>query len=68
MQELIQEFMAQKKFAIVGTTDNPEKYGYQILKNLKNRGFEVFPINPRLKEIAGTTCYTGQYPSNRRRS
>ena len=35
MQDLIREFMAQKRFAVVGATDNTEKYGYQIFKNLK---------------------------------
>jgi len=57
MQEIIQELMSKKKFAIVGASDNPDKFGYKILKNLKTRGFEVFPINPRLKEIDGTKCF-----------
>ena len=57
MQELIQEFMKQKKFAVVGATDNPEKYGNQIVKNLKNRGYEVYPVNPRLKNLEGFRCY-----------
>ena len=57
MQDLIKEFMAQKRFAVVGATDNPEKYGNQIVKNLKSRGYEVYPVNPRLKEIEGIKCY-----------
>jgi hypothetical protein len=57
MQDLIKEFMAQKRFAIVGATDNPEKNGHQILRNLKSRGYEVYPVNPRLKELEGTKCY-----------
>jgi len=57
MQDMIKEFMAQKRFAIVGATDNPEKYGHQIFKNLKNRGYEVYPVNPKLKELEGTRCY-----------
>jgi len=57
MQDLIKEFMAQKRFAIVGATDNPEKYGHQIFKNLKSRGYEVYPVNPGLKELEGTRCY-----------
>ena len=48
MQELIREFMAQRKFAVVGATDNPEKYGNQIVKDLKKRGYTVFPVNPHL--------------------
>jgi len=59
MQDLIGEFMAQKTFAVVGATDNPEKYGNQIFKNLKSRGYEVFPVNPKLKELDGVKCYPG---------
>jgi uncharacterized protein len=57
MQELIKEFMAQKRFAVIGATDNPQKYGNQIVKNLKKRGYEVYPINPKLKELEGLKCY-----------
>jgi len=59
MQELIKEFMSQKRFAVVGATDNPQKYGNQVVKNLKNRGYEVYPVNPRLKELEGLSCYSG---------
>jgi predicted CoA-binding protein len=57
VQELIKEFMKQKRFAVVGATDNPQKYGNQIVKNLKSRGYEVYPVNPRLKAVEGLTCY-----------
>ena len=57
MQDLIKEFMAQKRFAIVGATNNTKKYGYQIFKNLKSRGYEVYPVNPKLEELGGVKCY-----------
>lgn len=57
MQELIQEFMAQRRFAVVGATDKPEKYGNQIVKNLKKRGYTVYPVNPRLARVEGLPCY-----------
>lgn len=57
MQELVKEFMAQKSFAVIGATDNPEKYGNKIFKNLTRRGYEVYPVNPNLKEIKGVKCY-----------
>ena len=59
MQDLIKEFMAQKKFAVVGATDNPEKFGNQIFKNLRKRGYEVYPVNPKLEELDGVKCYPG---------
>jgi len=57
MQDLIREFMSQRRFAVIGATDNTNKYGYKILKNLKSRGYEVYPANPRLREIEGIKCY-----------
>jgi len=57
MQDLIKEFMAQKRFAVVGATNNTKKYGYEIFKNLKSRGYEVYPVNPKLKELEGVKCY-----------
>jgi len=57
VNDLIREFMAQKKFAVVGATDNPEKYGHQVLINLKKRDYEVYPVNPRLETIEGIKCY-----------
>ena len=58
MQELIKEFMAQKKIAVVGATNNTEKYGNQIFKNLRARGYEVYAVNPNLEELEGTKCYS----------
>jgi predicted CoA-binding protein len=57
VNDLIKEFMEQKKFAVVGATDNTEKYGHQILENLRKRDYEVYPVNPRLKTIEGIKCY-----------
>jgi predicted CoA-binding protein len=57
MQDIIKEFMAQKRFAVIGATDNTEKYGNHIVKNLKKRGYEVYPVNPNLDEVEGIKCY-----------
>jgi predicted CoA-binding protein len=57
MQELIQEFLAQKRFAVVGATDNSQKFGNQIFKALQKHGYEVYPVNPNLKELEGLKCY-----------
>ena len=59
MEDLTKEFMAQKRFAIVGATDNLDKYGNEIFKNLRSRGYEIYPVNPRLKELEGVKCYAG---------
>jgi predicted CoA-binding protein len=57
MQDLIQEFMAQKRFAVVGASNHHEKFGNRIFRNLKGRGYEVYPVNPGLDEVEGSKCY-----------
>jgi predicted CoA-binding protein len=43
--------------AIVGATDNPEKYGNRIYRDLKAKGFRVYPVNPTKDKIDGDTAY-----------
>ncbi len=57
MQDLIRDFLKQRRFAIVGSFRNESKYAYRILRTLKERGYEVYPVNPRLKEVEGLTCH-----------
>ncbi|MFH0806908.1 MAG: CoA-binding protein [Elusimicrobiota bacterium] len=56
-EKLIKEFIALKKYAVVGATDNTSKFGYKIMKSLEARGCEVYPVNPRLDMIEGKKCY-----------
>jgi len=57
MQDLIKEFLSQRRFAVVGSFRDESKYAYRILQTLKDKGYEVYPVNPRLKEVQGLTCY-----------
>ena len=56
MQELVKEFMSQKKFAVIGATNDKNKFGYKIFTNLRNRGYEVYPVNPNLDKLEGVLC------------
>jgi predicted CoA-binding protein len=57
MQDIINEFMSQKRFAVVGASENTEKYGNRIFRNLRDRGFEVYPVNPKLDNLDDTPVY-----------
>ena len=43
--------------AIVGATDNPAKYGSRIYRNLKGKGYRVYPVNPSRDTIDGDRAY-----------
>jgi len=52
-----EEMLKKKVWAVVGANINTEKFGNKIYKRLKNTGYEVYPVNPKYKDIEGDTCY-----------
>ena len=43
--------------AVIGASDKPERFSYQALALLKQKGHKVFPVHQRLKVIEGMTVY-----------
>lgn len=46
-----------RRFAVVGATAQPEKYGYEIVKALVEAAYDVYPVNPKYGEILSHPCY-----------
>lgn len=53
----IEKMLQLKTWAVVGATNNKEKFGYKIFKVMLEAGFEVYPINTGVEEILGQKCY-----------
>lgn len=51
------EFPKYRKWAVVGVSDDREKYGNKIYRDLRNAGYQVFAINPKLETVEGDPCY-----------
>jgi predicted CoA-binding protein len=47
----------QKYIAVVGASNNPEKYGNKIVKTLMDKGFAVWPINLKEEVIEGLKVF-----------
>lgn len=45
------------KIAVIGASNNPEKYGYEVYKDLKENGFNVIPVNIHEQEIQNDKAY-----------
>ncbi|MDD4251256.1 MAG: CoA-binding protein [Candidatus ainarchaeum sp.] len=46
-----------KTYAIIGASKNTQKYGYKVMKFLKELNEKVIPINPFEKEILGEKVF-----------
>ena len=44
-------------YAIVGASNNQEKYGYKVFKDFLDAEYKVIPINPTEQEILGEKVY-----------
>ncbi|NPV91799.1 MAG: CoA-binding protein [Firmicutes bacterium] len=53
----VNEFLAQKKLAVIGVSREGDKVSNQVVKNLRRKGYQVFPVNPKADQIDGETCY-----------
>lgn len=53
----IRAMLDRKVWAVVGATDNEDKFGYKIFKLLRKAGYKVFPVNPGLTSVLGEKCY-----------
>ena len=42
-----------RKVVILGASDRPDRYAYLALNRLLQRGYDVIPVHPVLKEIKG---------------
>jgi predicted CoA-binding protein len=53
----IDNMLELKTWAVVGATNNKEKFGYKIFKVMLEAGIKVYPINTGISEILGQKCY-----------
>ena len=54
---MIDDFLAQRTLAIVGVSRKTEKFGCTVYKELKAKGYRVFPVNSHAEEVMGDRCY-----------
>jgi len=57
MNQVIQDFVAGKRVAVVGVSRYAKKFGSSIYTELKGRGYQVYGVNPAVEEIQGEKCY-----------
>ena len=57
IEQQIDTFLQAPAFAVVGASAKRHKYGNKVLRCYQQDGREVFPVNPRAREIEGVPCF-----------
>ncbi len=56
--EAAADFLSHRRVAVTGVSRTPGKHGSNVVyKRLRERGFDVFAINPNAKEVEGDPSY-----------
>ena len=58
VREAASRFLANKRVAVTGVSRTPTTHGSNtVYRRLRDRGYEVFAVNPTAQEVAGDRCY-----------
>ena len=57
IDDLVQDFFAQKKIAVVGVSDKRDTGCNLAYRKLKKEGYTVSAVNPRITTFEGDPCY-----------
>lgn len=59
VKEAAADFLSSKRIAVTGVSRNPSGHGSNIVyQRLRERGYEVFPVNPNANTVEGDPCFT----------
>ena len=56
-ETLAQEFLAQKRIAVAGVSRNSNEAANGIYRTLRDKGYEVFAVNPNAETVENDPCY-----------
>jgi len=58
IKEAATEFLSKKRVAVTGVSRTPKTHGSNsVYKRLRERGYEVFAVNPNAAEVEGDRAY-----------
>ncbi|MBI2835727.1 MAG: CoA-binding protein [Acidobacteria bacterium] len=54
----LEGFLAERSLALVGASRSSKKFGNLALRELRTKGYRVYPIHPSAHTIDGVQCYS----------
>jgi predicted CoA-binding protein len=53
----VADFVSQRKLAVVGVSRKKMKFGNLAFRELKRKGYKLFPVHPHAEQLEGERCY-----------
>jgi predicted CoA-binding protein len=58
IEQAASEFLSHKRVAVTGVSRSPKDHGGNVVyKRLRERGYDVFAVNPNAVQVEGDRCY-----------
>lgn len=57
MNQAIKDFVASKRIAIVGVSQSDAKFGNNVYRELKGKGYDVVPVHPTMEKFDQDPCF-----------
>ena len=54
---VVDDFVSQRKLAVVGVSRRKMKFGNLAFKELRRKGYKLFPVHPQAETLEGERCY-----------
>ena len=55
--DVIEDFLAQKRIAMVGLSREPRSFSMMLFDELRRRGYDMIPVNPHVSQVKGQRCF-----------
>jgi len=55
--ETIEDFLAQRRIAMIGVSRNPKDLSSMLFEELRKRGYDMVPVNPKAGQVLGQACF-----------
>ena len=54
----VDDFLSRKRLALVGLSRDPKDFSRGLFLELRRRGYDMVPVNPKMTDVEGVHCFS----------
>ena len=52
-----EQLQNSRTIAVVGLSDDPDRFSFRVSRYMQEQGYRIIPVNPMVQEVLGEKCY-----------